>query len=72
MNQMFHLKENMPVSNSTSVEAGSLPLIMWHAADDVSASVWGLACLVQLDLLDACWSEPLRIIFVSLGSHTTM
>lgn len=43
---MFHLKENMPVSNSTSVEAGSLPLIMWHAADDVSAScgVWPVSC----------------------------
>lgn len=38
---------------------------MWRAADIVSASVWSLPCLVQLDLRDSCWSEALWFMFVS-------
>ncbi len=65
INQMFHLNKMCQYHTLKGDWPGFLPLVMWHAADIVSASVWSLLCLVQLDLRDSRWSEALRFMFVS-------
>lgn len=65
ISEMFHPDRMCQCHTLVVTEQVFSPLIMWHAADIVSASVWSLPCLVQLDLRDSCLSDPLGFKFLS-------
>lgn len=54
INQMFYFNRTCQYHTLNCVWPGFLPLIMWHVADILRASVWRLPCHVQLGFLGLC------------------